>query len=214
MVRGKRVAFIRAREEAEHSGNSIEVWHLERGMRRKKLGVVHPSWTLGRIVLIGCSRMQRQDRTKAADFYTSPLFKKQLELSKHLHASAEALIVSPEYGLVSMGKPMRPHEASLVGKSAESKKDWADWVIDDLLDRMACRFHKPGWEEELESKGAIRSLEVVLLLGSYQAKLLRAAAPEELTFSEPMAGLRIGERLRWLNRAITNAKRTRRTHPA
>lgn len=40
MLRGKQRALIRARELAESTEQSLEVWKLERGMRREKLRVV------------------------------------------------------------------------------------------------------------------------------------------------------------------------------
>lgn len=203
MVRGKRVALNRARELVEQAGISLEVWRLKRGLRREKLAVVHPASTVARVVLIGCSKQKHKERTQARDMYTSTLFRKQLVLALLMVPPTHVFIVSAHYGLLPLDQLIAPYENSIKTHSREDRAAWAYRVFMKLSDRMSERFGEKAKETDLP----LRSLDIVLLMGASYARPVRAAAPEEWTFTEPLAGMQVGERLRWLNRAIRRAKK-------
>ena len=208
MLRGKQRALIRARELAESTEQSLEVWKLERGMRREKLRVVHPAACVATVVLVGCSKQKRTEEAQAVEMYDpSPLFRKQLAVARQLVRSTRVFIVSAKYGLVRPWKTLLPYEHTIRDKTKEQRVEWADEVI-DLLDAFAgVRFG----EEIKETDQSLRALNVVLMMGASYARPLRAAAPDDWMFTEPLAGMQIGERLRWLNSAIRRAKKGQAT---
>lgn len=207
MVRGERRAFIRARELAESTKKSLEVWRLERGRRRDKRGVVHPAACVATVVLVGCSKQKRTERVTAAEMYSpSPLFRKQMAVARQDVRSTRIFIVSAKYRLMSPHRIIKPYEYQISDMTRDERREWADWVIDDLYDRMSCRFYEPDWQQKREAL-PLRALDVVLMMGASYARPLRAAAPDDWTFTEPLAGMQIGERLRWLNRAIRRARK-------
>jgi hypothetical protein len=207
MVRGERRAFIRARELAESTGQSLEVWRLARGLRSEKRGVVHPAVCVATVVLVGCAKQKRTERVTAAEMYSpSPLFRKQLAVARQEVRSTRIFVVSAKHGLMTLRRKIAPYEHRLQDKTRDERREWADWIIDDLYDRMSCWFYEDGWEHKRETT-PLRAINIVLMMGNEYARPLRAAVPDDWTFVEPLAGMQIGERLRWLNRAIRRAKK-------
>jgi hypothetical protein len=108
-------------------------------------------------------------------------------------------VVSAKHCLLPLTKKIRPYDDTLAGKTSQWRKVWAEQIMSDLADRMM--------DMRESVREPLRALDIVLLMGSSYARPLRAAAPDGWTFSEPLAGLQVGERLRWLNRAIRRAKK-------
>jgi hypothetical protein len=204
MLHGKQVALNRARELAEQTGQSLEVWRLVRGLRQEKLAVVHPSACVATVVLVGCSKKKRAEPAVATLLYDpSPLFRKQMAVARQIARSNRVFIVSAKHGVVSVLKILKPYEHTLCDKTTKQRAEWADSIVMRLEVLMASRFgedHEGGTER-------LRSLDVVLMMGASYARPLRTAAPDDWTFTEPLAGMQIGERLRWLNRAIRRAQK-------
>lgn len=211
--RRKHVAFagnaadvlIRARTEADATGRSLDVWRLEDGLRREKLAVVHPAANVARVVLVGCSKQKRKQETIAALLYSSQLFQKQMEYALGMASQTHVFVVSAKHQLLPLKALVKPYEHELRDKTRAEREDWAHNVMDDLDDRMSCRFHVGEWEAANKKHGLLRSLDVVLLMGRIYAEPLKAAAPEHWTFTEPLAGMQVGKRLQWLKRAIESA---------
>lgn len=132
-----------------------------------------------KIVLVGCGKAKSAHAAPARDLYTSPLF--------HLARSYAELnadrwfVLSAKHGLVEPSAVLEPYDLELCELVAEDKRAWAYRVAAELRE-------------------VVRSGDEVILLAGVEY----AAGPklvEGVRLVEPLAGLQIGERLRWLSSA-------------
>lgn len=134
-----------------------------------------------RVALISCGSAKQAVRCRARDMYTSALFRYSLQV-----AEAECdhvFIVSALYGLIGPDEEIAPYEFSVKQMSKPERVRWARRVVRDLYQR-------------LESMSRV---EVLLFAGGeYVEALSEALSGLGAKYSEPMAGLTIGRRLKWL----------------
>jgi hypothetical protein len=133
-----------------------------------------------RIALVGCSGPKQLDAAPAQDLYTSALFGKA---SAWARRNADSwLILSAEHGVVRPTDIVAPYDTRLTSAGREL------WTLRTAQQLAAV-------------VGAQRQpVELVVLCGSayaYAARMVAALSPG-VTLDEPMAGMQIGERLRWL----------------
>jgi cytoplasmic iron level regulating protein YaaA (DUF328/UPF0246 family) len=133
------------------------------------------------IVLLSCVKSKRAYRCKAADMYTSPLFRKMMAYALRLKPKG-VYILSAKYGLLRPDDIIDPYEQTLKKMSARERQQWARTVISKL--REQC---------DLEAD------HFVVLAGSaYRENLV----PHVRHYKVPMAGLSFGKQLQWLERQL------------
>ena len=135
------------------------------------------------LCLVSCVAKKLPRSAPAKDLYTSDLFRK-------MRALVEAqgwpwFILSAKYGLVDPEQVIEPYEKTLNKMGVADQRDWADRCLGTLEPHL------------------IGVQSVVFLAGAkYREFLAPALGDRGVAVHVPMAGLRIGEQLAWLNRAI------------
>lgn len=142
------------------------------------------------IGLIACSA-QRLDRpAPARELYCSPLFRKSLAYAER-HCE-RVYVLSALHRLVELDQVLEPYEHRL-GAAAEPER-WGDDVARELVARHG---------------GDVAAL--VLAGADYvdpiRLGFLVTPGARELYLRDPLAGLQVGERLRWLNEQLGEAAR-------
>ena len=130
-----------------------------------------------RITLIACVGQKLSHRSKAADLYTSTLFKLSLKYARKQRPD-DIFILSAKHGLLPLDKEIYPYEQTLNNMLSAEIKAWADEVIDQL--REVCRLDET---------------EFTFLAGE---KYRRYLLPHIKHKKIPLQGLRIGEQLQRL----------------
>lgn len=146
-----------------------------------------------RIGLVGCSSQKASARCAARDLYTSPLFRAARAYAEA--TCAHWLILSAKHGLLDPNSVIDPYDVSLSFASQERRERWGLQVGRQLDGALP-------WP-------AYANAELVVLVGSAYADVIHTpdvARPREFHWEEPLRGLGIGERLRWLQRNTPRAK--------
>jgi hypothetical protein len=133
------------------------------------------------VVLVSCVKSKRSATCKAADMYTSPLFRKMMAYARSLNPKS-VFILSAKYGLLSPDDVINPYEQTLKTMKIDQRRQWAQRVITDLRKRS-------NLEEDT----------FVFLAGnSYRQDLVAHLKYYEI----PMEGLAFGAQLQWLTRHV------------
>ena len=147
------------------------------------------------VALVGCGKAKGSKAAPARELYTSPLFRKSLELAE-LIADA-TFVASASRGLVELDEIVEPYDTKL-----PADRHAADAWARDLLVELV-----------LHALGSAPILRLVLFMGTrYAAPIIRVVEEARRTSTswetptEIMRGLEIGDRLAFLNRAIPVAK--------
>ena len=136
-----------------------------------------------RIGLVSCSKQKLSLPARAQELYISPLFRKS---RKWAERNCEGwFILSAKYGLVSPSSHLRPYEQTLKSMTAQEKRRWAVNVFSQLQE--ACIL-KSG-------------VQFTWLAGQDYKKHLSSLL-NKYPQLDPMRGLRMGKRLKWLNKNI------------
>jgi len=134
------------------------------------------------VVLVACGATKLEESAPASELYTGQLFRKARAYAER--TGTAWFILSAEHGLLRPDTIVEPYDTRLPSSKA---------------DRMAW-----GARAGAELEAELEELEVdelVLLAGrAYVEPIVEALQGTELTLSEPMAGMMIGERLSWLKR--------------
>lgn len=136
------------------------------------------------IALIGCGKEKLPRRAKARDLYTGALFAKALA-----HVSAgnfdAAFVLSAKHGLVELDEEIEPYDLRISDFDGWERADWGHAVFLSLELKYDTR----------------RPLDLVVFAGADYAEPLRWQLADVSLWGivEPLKGLGIGERLRWLN---------------
>lgn len=135
-----------------------------------------------RIALIGCGKDKRQGRHKTRDLYTGALFTKALAYAE---ATCDgALVLSAKHHVLELDQEVDYYDQR-VAKSQKDQKVWAREVRRKLEALFA---------------GQTEPIRFVFLAGAdYVDPVVGALGLPPGSFDEPMHGLKMGERLSWLN---------------
>ena len=134
------------------------------------------------IVLLSCVKSKRDQRCRAADMYTSPLFQKMMAYSQSLKPR-RIFILSAKYGLLSPEDTIEPYEQTLKTMKAGERRAWAQGVLSAL--RQNC---------DLDTD------DFVFLAGdAYRQNLV----PHIRHYTVPMEGLAFGKQLQWLELQVS-----------
>lgn len=132
-----------------------------------------------RAVLVSCAASKLDRPAPAADLYTSPLFR---AARSHAEASGHPwFILSARHGLVEPGTVLEPYDTRLTDLKPDARSAWAGRVARALFHRG---FGGWGVFEVHAGDGYARPLRATL-------------GPIAIDILEPLAGLGIGQRLRW-----------------
>ena len=131
------------------------------------------------LYLVSCVSKKRAVPAPAQDLYVSPLF---LKTRAYVESRGQPwYILSAKYGLVAPEQLIEPYDLTLKQMPVAERRRWAERVMSQLqphLDGVA---------------------EVVFLAGQpYQEFLNPQIGRQGITVRDPLQGLKIGERMRWL----------------
>lgn len=145
------------------------------------------------VALVGCGKAKVDVPAPARALYTSPLFAKSVALGELV--ADVVLIASAGRLLVELDEVVAPYDATLSTWAPTARAAWGR----ELVDRLTAR-----------TLGTPTPIRLVLLMGEKYSAPIRDAVTEERKRvpsrwtepAEPLAGLQVGERLSWLNRAL------------
>lgn len=134
------------------------------------------------MIVVGCGKRKLAVKAPARDLYTGSLF---VAARKYAEASGQGwLILSAEYGIVLPAAELAPYERKLSLKGAELQS----WAVSAAT---ACAQHcKPG--EHVE----------VLAGHPYAWPFRNELHWMDVPSSEPLEGMGLGQRLRWLSQSL------------
>ena len=130
------------------------------------------------IAFIGCTKTKRTYACKAVDMYCSALFQKSV-LYAHKKNVSRIYILSAKYGLLPCDTVIEPYDDTLIGKTNQQLRQWANKVV-----------------EQADVEGIPRNESVMFLCGENYVKNLRLIYKNSC---EPLKGLPLGMRLKYLN---------------
>lgn len=138
------------------------------------------------LTLISCSKVKLPvSEAPAGELYSSSLFRKARAYAEHL--GDEWGVLSAKYGLLNPDDVVPNYDLTLNDLSKEDRNAWAYGVASDIIDHHS----------------EIKML--VLLAGRNYVEplvdILSSAAPHIL-IHQPLKGLQIGERLRYLSEVV------------
>ncbi len=137
------------------------------------------------LLLLACVQSKQQQPAAAQDLYISPLFRKQRRYAEG--TGVPWFILSAEYALVEPHQWLAPYELYLPETTNAYRAAWCLWVA-ERLNRLA---------------GPLRGRRVKVHGGSAYVLAVRPAL-EGLgaTVTDPLQGLRLGERLAWYDAQV------------
>ena len=135
------------------------------------------------IHLLSCVGRKQPVPAPARDLYTSSWFCKARSYAES--TGQPWFVLSAKHGLVHPGEVISPYDLTLNTMPVADRRQWASRVLTQLGPYL----------------GGVES--VVLLAGQrYREFLEPSLRSRGLLVSVPMEGLRIGEQLRWLTKAL------------
>ena len=133
------------------------------------------------LCLVSCVARKLPRSAPAKDLYVSDLFRKMRRLVEA--QGWRWFILSAKYGLLDPERVIEPYDETLNEVGVAVRRDWAEGCLDALGPHLA----------------GVKS--VVFLAGTkYREFLAPALVGRGIKVHVPMAGMRIGEQLAWLNR--------------
>jgi hypothetical protein len=145
---------------------------------------------MSRICLVSCVRTKSKTASRAAELYTSPLFRKARDLARA--EFDEWYILSAKYGLIRPDAVIKPYDLTLNAMSREQRRQWASRVFAQLSPKL-----RPGDE-------------ITFLAGeNYCSDLSEMVKETGTRVREPLHGMGIGKRLQWLTEQLRLPDRNR-----
>jgi hypothetical protein len=138
---------------------------------------------MSRIVLIECAAQQNRnvDKCRAEELYTSRLFRQSLAYARTLRPD-KIFILSSKYGLLNLDDEVSPYDVNLSEMSVTDRRALAKRILESL-----------GNVSDMEND------KYVILAGE---RAIEFITPHLKHHTVPMRGLRIGERLHWLDEQL------------
>jgi hypothetical protein len=134
-----------------------------------------------KIVLISCASKKRAVKSRAAELYTSTLFKLNLQYAKKLKPDA-IFILSAKHGLLALDDEIAPYDVTLNNMRVGERKTWANKIIEQL------RLHADLQHDRF----------IVLAGERYRQYLLHRL----LSYEIPLKKLLIGKQLQYLKKQV------------
>lgn len=139
---------------------------------------------MAKIVLLSCTKSKLDHRVPAQELYSaSPMFRKTLEYGKSLHPD-EMYILSAKHFLVPLDKELEPYDKTLKEMPKDEKEEWGKVTIQQMKD-AGLKLDKDKF---------------IFLTGS---EYLKPFIGHIKNLEDPMVGLRLGQRLKWLSQQLS-----------
>lgn len=133
-----------------------------------------------RVALVSCVKTKRTVASHAEELYTSTLFIKMRRFA--LRNADTWYILSAKYGLLRPDETVEPYELTLTTMRKAGRIAWSTRVKEQL------------------SAALPNNAEVLFLAGeAYRDELVPFLEQRKIPIKVPMAGMRMGAQLRWLN---------------
>ena len=139
------------------------------------------------VILVSCVKEKRATRALGRDLYVSPWFRKA---RAYVEGTGRPWrILSARYGLLDPAKTVRPYDRLLEALSRAERRTWADGVLTALqtefpdvrtVELLAGERYREFLQPDLEARGVVVRV--------------------------PMAGLRIGQQMAWLDERVRGAE--------
>jgi hypothetical protein len=140
------------------------------------------------LVLVGCVKKKLDVPAPARELYTSPLFRKERSYAEQ--AGVPWFVLSAEHGLVAPDEVLAPYDLQLSRTSRDYRRAWGVRVVERLG----------------EVVGPVSGKTIEVHAGSaYTDSIRDLLIREGATVVEPLAGLRMGDRLAWYGRPTAEA---------
>lgn len=139
------------------------------------------------VYLISCSAEKQDKPAPAAEMYVSPLFEKSLSFAKKQQSDNDYIkILSAKYHLTDLDQVIKPYDLTLKNFSTQQKKDWANKVYSQILDKYSLQFDR-----------------FMFLAGNAYTEHLMSKFKYK---TDVLEGMRIGERMAYLDKfyIVTN----------
>jgi cytoplasmic iron level regulating protein YaaA (DUF328/UPF0246 family) len=136
-----------------------------------------------KIILISCVSKKRAVKSRAAELYTSTLFRLNLQYARKLKPDA-IFILSAKYGLVALDDEITPYDVTLNKMISDERKIWANKII-----------------EQLRLYADLQHDHFIVLAGERYRKYL---LPHLLSYEIPLEKLPIGKQLQYLKKQVRN----------
>lgn len=150
-----------------------------------------------KIALVACAKAKLAAPAPAGELYASPLF--QLT-RRYVEAGPDYFdwyIVSAKHGLVDPDETLEPYDVTLAALRPAEREQWAERTASELVALYG----------DALDRGV--DVQVDLYAGApYRRALVPHLERPGFRVRAPLAGLRIGEQLAWLNRALERAEAT------
>jgi len=139
------------------------------------------------IYLISCSSEKLDYKCAAEEMYDSALFKKSLTFARKQQKDDDYIkILSAKYYLTDLDKVIEPYDLTLKNFSVQQKKDWANKVYSQILDKYSLQYDR-----------------FMFLAGNAYTEYLMSKFKYK---TDVLEGMRIGERMAYLDKfyIVTN----------
>ena len=146
--------------------------------------------SLVRVALIPCSAQKREERDtyfRACDLYTSPLFRRTLEVARA--TSDRQFIASALWDCVELDQRIQTYDRTVKDYDRKTRTNWGLRVVSRMAAHL--RDYYPGAKIVLAN-----------YCGAEYCAPMHGNYPAGWEVSFPLEGLMIGQRLSYLNRAI------------
>lgn len=142
-----------------------------------------------KICLISCSSTKSASKSKAKDLYTSALFKKSRKWAEII--GSDWYILSAKHGLVAPESPLAPYDESLKDVTKQQRDKWGEAVF-----------------KRLQTVARPSDLIFFLAGSNYSDVIMDSLLKAEYRIAQPLGGMSIGRRLRWLDAACSAGEAT------
>ncbi|MFD1572071.1 DUF6884 domain-containing protein [Halorubrum laminariae] len=137
--------------------------------------------------LVSCTKSKREEAAKPKDLYLESAFFRKARQYVEANHDAWYILSAKHHLLDPDGEPIEPYDETLSGASADTKREWAETVFEQLR------------EEGLLGDGN----RLVFHAGrDYHEELTPLLSETGAEFSVPTDGLQFGETLAWYNDRI------------
>lgn len=141
-----------------------------------------------KVILIGCGKSKRKEKSKAEDLYTGSYFGKNLQLAKKISNEDDNIyILSAKFGVLELDDTINPYDITLNDKSEKERKLWSYKVV-----------------KQLERKGIKKDDLIIMLLGNNYSKYLKKYYKNH---QEPLKGYKMGEKMREINKILKSEEK-------
>lgn len=147
------------------------------------------------IALVACAKTKLAAPAPARELYASPLFRLTSQLVDAAPEYFAWYVVSAKHGLVDPDETVERYDVTLAALRPAEREQWARRTAGDLAARY----------KDALARGV--DVQVDLYAGAlYRRALVPHLARAGFRVRAPLAGLRIGQQLAWLNRALERAE--------